>query len=235
MPMLGISGFNPLSLSPALWLDAVDASTLFQDTAGATPVTAAGQNVLRWADKSGNGHHATNSTGSDYFVSRAGYLEASTTAKRLFFDATLNDHSVFVVLTNNQQTDPATFGNFVGFFKSDITQRNPLLYAYSDTPMLIRYSYRGPTGGDQNITYSAPSTEKSVYAMHRTGTAIKGTINGANEQSRTLSPQPGTDAITTGYMGGIADFYEILVFSAELSISDKTIVNAYLSSKHGIA
>lgn len=227
--------WSPSELSPLMWLDATDGDTLFQDTAGATPITAAGQNVLRWDDKSGNEHHAINSTGSNYFVSRNGYLEASTTAKRLFFDATLNDHSVFVVLTNNQNNAPATFGNFVGFFKSDITQRNPLFYAYSDTPMLIRYSYRGATGGDQNITYSAPSTAKSIYTMYRTGTAVKGTINGTNEQSMTLSPQPDTDVITTGFMGGIADFYEILVFDHELSTEEKSLVVGYLKVKHGIS
>ena len=40
-----------------------DWSKLFQDTAGATPVTAAGQTVKRINDISGNGLHVTNSTG----------------------------------------------------------------------------------------------------------------------------------------------------------------------------
>lgn len=35
-----------------LWLDASDASTLFQDTSGTTPVTTAGQFVRLWRDKS---------------------------------------------------------------------------------------------------------------------------------------------------------------------------------------
>ncbi|HET7369400.1 MAG TPA: hypothetical protein VFK45_01020, partial [Gammaproteobacteria bacterium] len=44
------------------WFDPADFSTLFQDTAGTTPVTAAGQSVARMLDKSGNGHHATQAT-----------------------------------------------------------------------------------------------------------------------------------------------------------------------------
>jgi hypothetical protein len=44
------------------WFDASDRSTLFQDAAGTTPVTALGQPVGRWLDKSGNNNHATQST-----------------------------------------------------------------------------------------------------------------------------------------------------------------------------
>ena len=41
-----------------VWFDAGDLSTLFQDVAGTIPVTAVGQFVGKWLDKSGNGKHA---------------------------------------------------------------------------------------------------------------------------------------------------------------------------------
>ena len=44
------------------WYDVADMSTLFQDSAGATPVTAVEQPVGRMLDKSGRGNHATQST-----------------------------------------------------------------------------------------------------------------------------------------------------------------------------
>lgn len=47
---------------PGIWLDPSDLTTLFQDSAGTTPVTAAGQPVGRISDKSGNGNHATQAT-----------------------------------------------------------------------------------------------------------------------------------------------------------------------------
>ena len=60
------NAFNPLSLFAAgeqgVWYDPSDLSTLFQDAAGTTPVTAAGQPVGRMLDKSGRGNHATQST-----------------------------------------------------------------------------------------------------------------------------------------------------------------------------
>lgn len=43
------------------WFDPEDLSTMFQDAAGTTPVTALEQPVGRWLDKSGNGNHAIQS------------------------------------------------------------------------------------------------------------------------------------------------------------------------------
>jgi hypothetical protein len=57
--------FAPTSLfasgEKGVWFDANDISTLFQDAAGTIPVTAYGQKVGKWLDKSGNGNHATQS------------------------------------------------------------------------------------------------------------------------------------------------------------------------------
>lgn len=44
------------------WYDPADMATLFQDSAGTTPVTAAGQPVGKILDKSGRGNHATQAT-----------------------------------------------------------------------------------------------------------------------------------------------------------------------------
>ena len=50
-----------ISENNGAWFDPSDLSTLFQDAAGTTPVTAVEQPVGRWLDKSGNGNHATQS------------------------------------------------------------------------------------------------------------------------------------------------------------------------------
>ena len=44
------------------WYDPSDMSTMFQDSAGSTPVTAVGQPVGKILDKSGRGNHASQST-----------------------------------------------------------------------------------------------------------------------------------------------------------------------------
>lgn len=54
------SGFNPTQLAGlTLWYDISDISTLYQDSAGTTPVTADGDPVGLVQDKSGNGLDAT--------------------------------------------------------------------------------------------------------------------------------------------------------------------------------
>lgn len=58
--------FSPASLfnngETGVWYDPSDFSTLFQDSAGTTPVTAVEQPVGKMLDKSGRGNHATQAT-----------------------------------------------------------------------------------------------------------------------------------------------------------------------------
>ena len=60
------AGFNPRTLFSAgeqgVWYDPSDMSTMFQDVAGTTPVTAVGQPVGLMLDKSGRGNHAFQAT-----------------------------------------------------------------------------------------------------------------------------------------------------------------------------
>jgi hypothetical protein len=62
----GLDVFAPTNLfassEKGVWFDASDITTLFQDAAGTIPVTAVGQPVGKWLDKSGNNNHATQST-----------------------------------------------------------------------------------------------------------------------------------------------------------------------------
>ena len=83
-----IRGFNPRSLfasgEQGIWLDPSDFSTMFQDAAGTTPVTAVGQPVGKILDKSGRGNHATQSTGA----SRPTLQQDSNGMYYLSFDGT---------------------------------------------------------------------------------------------------------------------------------------------------
>jgi hypothetical protein len=64
--VMGTYGWSPSALFSAgeqgIWLDPSDFSTMFQDSAGTTPVTAADQYVGKILDKSGRGNHATQAT-----------------------------------------------------------------------------------------------------------------------------------------------------------------------------
>ena len=70
-PLIASAGIGVPVLMPAIlfaygeqgvWYDPSDITTLYQDAAGTTPVTATGQPVGRVLDKSGRGNHATQST-----------------------------------------------------------------------------------------------------------------------------------------------------------------------------
>jgi hypothetical protein len=69
--------FTPLYLFRAgeqgVWYDPSDFSTLFQDSAGTTPVTAVEQQVGLMLDKSGRGNHASQSTLTRCPILRARY------------------------------------------------------------------------------------------------------------------------------------------------------------------
>ena len=70
----------PTSLGSKLiaWYSPRDRTSVFQDTAGSTPVTADGQEIQRINDKSGNGFHLTKSGGAAACFANTGYR---TTAK----------------------------------------------------------------------------------------------------------------------------------------------------------
>jgi hypothetical protein len=82
------NAFSPAALFAAgeqgAWYDPSDLSTLFQDTAGTVPVTAAGQTVARVNDKSGRGNHATQATAA----SRPQYQIDTSGRPFLLFDGT---------------------------------------------------------------------------------------------------------------------------------------------------
>lgn len=63
---IAAAAWSPLALFAAsengVWYDPSDFSSMFQDAAGTVPVTAPGDPVGKILDKSGNGHHATQST-----------------------------------------------------------------------------------------------------------------------------------------------------------------------------
>jgi hypothetical protein len=51
--------FTPLALQPAVWLDAADPATLFQNNTFTTPAVSTGDPIGGWQDKSGNANHCT--------------------------------------------------------------------------------------------------------------------------------------------------------------------------------
>ena len=96
-----------------LWYDISDITTLFQDSAGTTPVTSAGQPVGKVLDKSGNNIHATQATAAN----RPTYQVDSNGNGYLQFDG-VNDSLVTSTL-NLSTTDKVTWS--AGLFVDNAT------------------------------------------------------------------------------------------------------------------
>lgn len=83
------------------WFDPSDLSTLFQDSAGTMPITAPGQPVGRMLDKSGNGHHAVQSSSTARPVYRSAngqhWLEYDGVDDLMVLDKALNMNAGQVV------------------------------------------------------------------------------------------------------------------------------------------
>jgi hypothetical protein len=129
----GGSPYDPipdiLALGGAYW-DASDISTLFQNTAGTTPVTTAGQTVRCIKDKSGNGWHLTNTAGDLYQVDASGrgyvnlsgttgahWLTTSSTAGFKFLYDGLGGSLITVVERSNDALTPRSIA------RNDSSQR----------------------------------------------------------------------------------------------------------------
>lgn len=118
------------------WYDPSDLSTMFQDAAGTTPVTAVGQPVGRILDKSGRGNHAYNPSGNSanfpvlqqdgagrYFLAFNGvnqWLQTNsidfTYGDKMFVSAgvrKLSDASVGVIAELSTSAGGGTSGTFV--------------------------------------------------------------------------------------------------------------------------
>lgn len=97
---------NPRSLfaggEQGVWYDPSDFSTLYQDSAGTTPVTAVGQPVGRILDKSGRGNHASQTTAA----SRPTLQQDSKGRYYLSFDGT--DDGMATPSINFTGTDAVT-------------------------------------------------------------------------------------------------------------------------------
>lgn len=149
--------------------DPSDISTLSQDSAGATPVTAAGDPVGRMLDLSGNGHHATQATASKrpiYGIHPFGgrrnlltYSEAFDNAAWPKADVTVTANAAVApdgASTADRLVESATTANHLlnrgGVVAGDsVTSYTLSYYAKADTREWTRLQVQDPATGWVNV------------------------------------------------------------------------------------
>lgn len=117
------------------WFDASDLSTMFQNVAGTTPVTAVGQFVGKWLDKSGNGNHAVaaadNNTRPTYQIDTEGNPNVTFTKAALSLMSTpsidFTGTAKMTVCTGLNPTDQSSAGIAVSLSSSPTTNTGTFL------------------------------------------------------------------------------------------------------------
>jgi hypothetical protein len=226
-----------------LWLDAADASTLYDDTAGGSLVAEDGL-VARWEDKSGNAQHATQSN-SDNRPQRKTNQRNGLDA--LLFDGTNdrlalssitipNSHSVFTVYRRAS----AGIQSF-GIASTNSVALPPFPSTWAADNILYQISNADfTTHGTANA-----STGYFVVSTIRNGTtSIDLRRNAANVA--TITTGAGVTNAASGSWNAIAtrdpghlnrhsgNLCEIIVYNSALSDTDRNGVESYLMSKWAI-
>lgn len=253
----GGGGWTPADLfidgEQGAWYDPSDLSTMFQDTAGTIPVTAAGQTVARINDKSGRGNHATQATAA----ARPQY-QTDGTYHWLEFDGVDDALSTAAInLSVTQQTNlcfGATIGNtnlgFVFEFSAVANSNAGTFNAYYNDGGLgglaARVNANGSSlTGTAEVAVTVPN--KSVYdAAYDLGTtagsqAVSVRRNGAAYSTGGTNPVTanfGNYPMYLGARGGSSfafagNLYGAVLRGAASSAQEITDTETWMNSKTG--
>jgi hypothetical protein len=229
------SGFDPLSLSPILWLDGSDTSTMFDAVSGGSLVVADGT-VARWQDKSGNNNHATRSGAGSRPARRVAAengLDAIDFASSKYFDLTAatpnsSAHSEFFVFrrsasgsSNPILTKAGVFNHMAPYWFSD----NNIYYWFEGTAAIAS----GGTGS--GLQLMGATRNGGAYEIRKNGVSLASGASGLGTVAANYS-LIGSRALSEYHNNKIC---EILVFNYQLNNGEVELVEAYLSSKWGIA
>ena len=252
----------PTSISGLdVWLDGSDASTLFQDAAGTNPVTATGDPVALWKDKSGNSNNATAwgggtpsvptftalALGGNSAVTFNGFqglnnlTYAWPTAVDVFAVVSANSWSSANGYTFILSSKPATYvagialtgGAYDGWNTNEVLAYGNN-WPSTPTPSTPRVNapYGTLTNGQAAILDVALSDSVAQIALN--GTALTPTYQQVNDtlQTKTGYNVAGREDGLQAWQGNIA---ELLIFNRKLTAGEANDVGFYLQEKYGIA
>ena len=222
----------------ALWLDASDTETLFQDTCAtaAVKVTGDGQDIHCWQDKSGRGNHvtedgvaaATYQTNSINGRSALNFAMDGYTGTLPEFSGGSQEHTIFLVADSD-----GAGGSYLSIGNDD--SNNQLIHLHSQTSELFRYSFWGPS-----IDQTIPAMEDTSHIYTVSYDGAKGSLwhNGDFlwHQTMTLNLAANPE-IGIGYQSVSSGFNinskiaEIVIYNRKLSDHERQSVEAYLAQK----
>lgn len=256
-------GFEPDYLTGLqLWLDASDASTLYDATTGGSLVAADGA-VARWEDKSGNGRHATQGTAGSRPARKTStqngldVIRGDGTDDLLVTSAFSSDlaRSVFVVGVSQETPQVDTYAILVGQIDSAFAADADDAWAFGTSNegtggnhdrlrCVIRdISNTASVQGFVDTAFVTDSPFLAIYINNGTGVyRYNGTaktfgtatqhLTASKELSILASANTGSNPNSNNFWDG--DICEIIIYDTALSDTDREAVENYLLAKWGI-
>lgn len=226
------------------WYDPSDLTTLYQDSAGTTPVTADGDPVGRMEDKSGNGNHATQSTSAARPV-----YKTDGTLHWLEFDG-VDDFMDF-----SMSVPDANFTAIAGLSFEDLTAgltglevsaptRSDSQFYYALSNGKLQQTFRNTdfssSGGLVTGTVVAEGGA-FVASSLANGSDLIHRVNGAQESSTDAATWPDS-ALLNGSIGANTNgaqnleikFFGSTLIAAPLADTDLTRAERYVAKKSGV-
>lgn len=247
-----VSAFSPTSLfsngEEGVWYDPSDLSTLWQDTAGTTAVTAAGQLVARIDDKSGNGHHATQGTeskrpvlresGGLYYLEFDGAEDALQTASIDFSSS--DEMSIFAGVTKKG----TVLGN-IAELSASITANTGAFVLLAPTGTNDRYGYNSKGTALANafvVGYTAPTTNILTEISKISTDYILGRVDGVDSFSSSSdqgSGNYGNHALNIGSRTGTSSYFNgnlfaLIVRGAVSTPTEIANTESFIAEKTGV-
>jgi hypothetical protein len=233
--------FNPLSLSPALWLDASDTAT----------ITESGGSVSQWNDKSGNGRNVTQGTGANQPTTGTTTInnrnalsfdgnDAISAATAQFINGTDGSWSAFAVA---QTTTVAAGIATVVDADNEVGNRPPQMIRRSAADVQAIRIHGGVVTDAAGATLTA-NKSFMASAVQVGSTTIEAWVNGASDGSSALSGSSATRTSTlqvgahlnvsvfSQYWNGL--IAEVLVFDRALTTSERLALERHLIAKWGV-
>lgn len=245
----GAGPFAPTDVDGlALWFDASDATTLFQDAAMTTPAQADDDRVGGWKDKSGNSRHFTQATADKRGTLKTGVLNGLPVVRFDGVDDYLGRIESFLTGTSGVYIAVTATNDATKPDQSVICSapRVDGLLRPNTTAFCIQAPggrVDAPPGPGPNGTFRVMEwgSTGAAYFIRANGvtlplTVINGTNNGAWWGDVAAHSRTSLGCYDYGGQASFlkGDIAEVLVFDPLPSADDLTLVRAYLAAKWGI-
>jgi hypothetical protein len=249
-------GFTPFDLTGlALWLEADALPTLFQDGGGTTPVTADGQGVGRWNDKSGKAFDLTSPNPNRPTYRTAGGLSwiefnGTTNFMSRLFPLNLYNNppfSVFITVRGNPGLDDRLVSDcgdptnpIIGYIQSGAAVATSACAFFRDdlgatvlgnTDPIVPNAFNN-TDIVYGITQDAAATRNvATYVNNVANDTAQYTPSGTFTPTRFGLGALARDAVTSFFAGRV---YALVVFNRLLTGTEQARLTTYLGAKAGL-